>query len=298
MHFLLYPGHTLPTAAAPILVAAGLAGRDAVFAPWPLALAFVGSWLIHLAGVFADNHELLRRHADVPEHAELLAALGDGTLTLRAIRLAIAGCLGAAALVAVPAVAIGGWPAVVLGIVGVGASLGYAAGPRYARHGLADPVFLLMFGSAAVAGTYYLQAAAVVPGFAWTDTPWRSAVVGLPVGGLVTAVLVIDDLRDRSADAVKGWRTTAVRHGVAGSRTVWLGLTVGAYLLLPWFWLGLGLGPWVLLAWATAPWAIAIGRDVLRHDATEALRPATPRMALLAAVFAALLGLGLALPEG
>ena len=59
--FLLYPGHTLPTAIAPVLIAAGLSIRDGIFAPVPLLLAFVGSWLIHLAGVFADNHELLRR---------------------------------------------------------------------------------------------------------------------------------------------------------------------------------------------------------------------------------------------
>jgi len=40
--FLLYPSHTLPTAAAPIAVAAGLAAHDGVFAPVPLVVAFVG----------------------------------------------------------------------------------------------------------------------------------------------------------------------------------------------------------------------------------------------------------------
>jgi len=78
--FLLYPGHTLPTAAAPVLVAAGLAVHDGVLAPLPLAVAFLGSWLIHVGGVFADQHELVRRHPQLPEHPELLRALADGTL--------------------------------------------------------------------------------------------------------------------------------------------------------------------------------------------------------------------------
>ena len=60
--FLVYPTHTFPTAAAPIAVAAGLAAHDRVLAPLPLLVAFVGSWLIHLGGVFADQYELVRRH--------------------------------------------------------------------------------------------------------------------------------------------------------------------------------------------------------------------------------------------
>jgi 1,4-dihydroxy-2-naphthoate octaprenyltransferase len=42
----------------PVLVAAGLAVHDGVLAPLPLLVAFLGSWLIHLGGVFADQHEL------------------------------------------------------------------------------------------------------------------------------------------------------------------------------------------------------------------------------------------------
>lgn len=72
VRLLLYPTHTLPTSAAPVFVGVGLAIRDHAFAPWPAALAFLGSWLIHIAGVFADNHELLRVHPDMPEHPELL----------------------------------------------------------------------------------------------------------------------------------------------------------------------------------------------------------------------------------
>src|SRR5512138_1014559 len=90
---LLYPTHSLPTAAAPVLVGLGLAWRDGVLAPLPALVAFLGSWFVHVAGVFADNHELLRRHPGLQEHPELDAAIADGSLTLGQIKAAIAGWL-------------------------------------------------------------------------------------------------------------------------------------------------------------------------------------------------------------
>jgi 1,4-dihydroxy-2-naphthoate octaprenyltransferase len=296
VRFLLYPGHTLPTAAAPVLVGTGLALRDDVFAPLPLLLVFAGSWLIHVAGVLADNHELLRRHHEVPEHPELLGALDQGTLTLRGLRLAIYACLAGAALAGIYPVLLGGLPALVLGGVGVLSSLGYACGPRpYARSGLADPIFLLMFGVAAVAGTYYVQAAAIHGDFAWSSVPLTAYVTGLPVGCLITAVLVIDDIRDRHFDATKGWRTTAVRFGLTASRAEWVTLAAVAYALPLWFWLGLGQSPFVLLPWLTVPLAIGIARAVCQLETAADLLRMTPRTSLLSLVFAALLAVGIAL---
>ncbi|MCA8942000.1 MAG: UbiA family prenyltransferase [Planctomycetes bacterium] len=293
--FLLYPTHTLPTAAAPVLVAAGLAARDNCLAPLPLFLVFVGSWAIHVAGVLGDNHELLRRHGDIAEHPELQRALSAGSLTLRALRRAILACLLLAVVCGIHPIAIGGMPALVIGAIGVVASLGYACGPRpYARTGLADPIFLLMFGTVAVAGSYYVQAAASRASFGWADMPWEAFVLGLPVGCVVTAVLVIDDIRDRSFDSRKGWNTTAVRFGLRGSRAEWCALLFGAYALPVWFWVGLGLGSAVLLPWLTLPFAWSIGRAVCRHDTEQALLRMTPRTSMLSLIHATLLALGIA----
>ena len=284
--FLVYPGHTLPTAAAPLLVAAGLAYHDGVLQPVPLLLAFLGSWFIHLAGVFADQYELVRRFPGLPEHPELLEALKRGALSLRQLRMAIGLCLALAALTAPFFILRGGAVAAGIGLVGVVASLSYAAGPlRYARLGLADPVFFAMFGIVAVAGAYYAQAGAFAA---------DAFLVGLPVGALVTNVLVIDDVRDHAFDAQKCWRTGAVRFGLRWARAEYALLSIFAYAAPFWLWLGRGFSAWSLLALATLPLTAPIARAVCREERREALVPMTPRASLLSLVFAALLALGIA----
>jgi 1,4-dihydroxy-2-naphthoate polyprenyltransferase len=289
IRLLLYPSHTLPTAAAPILVAVGLAIHDGIFSLLPVTVAFLASWLIHVGGVFADQYELVRKHPDVPEHPELLDALRAGTLTLFGLRAGIIASFAAAALAAPYLASVVGLPAVLaLGTVGTVVSLAYAATPlRYAKHGLADPIFFLMFGVVAVAAAYYVQGS--------HELPLSAFVVGLPIGALTTNVLLIDDIRDHHWDRLKGWRTGAVRFGIDWNRAELTGLTALAYVLPFWFWSGLGFTAWVLLPLITLPAAIRVMRVVRSSDRFEDLFPMTPRASRLALEYAVLLAIGLSM---
>src|SRR5512140_2342739 len=97
---LLYPTHSLPTAAAPVLVGLGLAYRDGVLAPLPALVGF------------------LRRHPGLGEHPELDHAIADGTLSLWMVKAAIAGWLLLALLAAPWLWRIGGAPVLAAGAVG------------------------------------------------------------------------------------------------------------------------------------------------------------------------------------
>jgi len=294
VQLLVYPGHTLPTAAAPVLVAAGLAWRDHVFALTPLLLAFLGSWLIHVAGVFTDNLELLRRHPDVHEHPELTQAMRDGSLTLAGLRAAVAICLGLALVIGLYLTRIGGMGVILLGIFGSAVSIGYAGGPvPYAKRGLADLVFFVMFGLVAVAGAYYIQAAAVAGGHS-VVLPRALFMVGWPSAALVTCVLIIDDIRDHEFDQAKGWRTPAVRFGMAWSRNEFTTLVVFAYCWPIAMWLAGGCGRVVLLPLLTLPTAYQITRTIRSETEREHLVPLTPRMSTLALVYSLLFAVGLA----
>lgn len=298
---LLYPGHTLPTAAAPVLVAVGLAIHDQVFSFLPAFLGFLASWLIHVGGVFADNYALITQHPDIREHPELNEALENGTLTRFDLKAAILTCFVLALLTGPYLLYVAGFLVVAFGIIGLVSSWAYAAGRfAYARLGLADPIFFLMFGVVAVVGIYYVQAAPrYLAASNWflvvQALPLDAFVLGLPVGALITNVLLIDDIRDRESDKGKGWHTGAVRFGVDWNRRELLALTVFAYVAPFGFWLGRGFSPWVLLPLLTLPQALAVARVVCTSTRFEDLFPMTPKGAFLSLGYAALLAIGVAL---
>jgi len=270
IHWLVYPGHSLPTAAAPVLVAMALATRDHVFAALPAALAFLASWLIHIAGLFTDNYELLARHQSVNEHPELIEALNKGTLTLNGIRVAIFVCLLLAALTGPYLLQVAGTPVIAIGLVGMVGSLIYAGGPfPFGKLGLADLHFFIMFGLIAPAAAYYVQLAAHqsrIPSWQLLaqGIPAHAWIAGLPLGALAVNVMIIDDIRDRGFDAAKGWRTTPVRFGLRASRVEYVALTAFAYLVPFWLWLRGDFDAWVLLPLLSAPFAYVIARKILR----------------------------------
>lgn len=298
VHMLLYPGHTLPTAAAPAMVAAGLAVRDQVFAAPPVLLAFLAGWLIQLGGVLTDNYENLVRHPNDREHPQLVHALRDGALTLPGLRWAGFACYGAALLAGAWLLQHAGYPVLLIGLFSIGASWIYSAGPfPFGERGIADPLFFVFFGVVSVVGCYYVQAAPAY-GAGWLAVPeampGAAFALGVPIGALTTNILIIDDIRDREFDLVKGKRTVAVRAGTAWSRAEFVALLVLAYLAPFWFWLGSGYGAAILLPLLTAPYALSTVRGVLTLERFEDLVPMTPKAARLLLLYAVLLAIGVA----
>jgi 1,4-dihydroxy-2-naphthoate octaprenyltransferase len=293
---LLYPGHTLPTAAAPIIVAIGLAWHDRVFAPFPIFLAFITGWLIQFAGVLTDNYSNLLRQPDDREHPELVEAIKTGILSLEELRITILASYGLAALFGLVLFVLAGWPVILFGLLSISASWAYSAGPwPFGRHGFADPLFFLFFGIVSVLGAYFVQAADVLGREHWREALSLTAVaVSLPIGALITNILIIDDIRDTEFDAIKGKNTIAVRFGKFYSRCEFTVLLAFAYLSPFWIWLGLGFSVWVLLTLATLPLAIMITRAVWMRDRFDDLVPMTPRLAMLTVGYSICLALGLA----
>ena len=281
---LVYPAHTIPTAAAPALVATALAVHDGHFSALPAALAFLAGWLIQLGGVLVDNYENLLQEPGDREHPELVQALKQGLLTLSELKAAIYACYGLALGTGILLTAIAGAGVVLIGLASIAASWAYSAGPfPIGRRGLADPLFFIFFGVVSVAGVYYVQARAL---------PAAALVLGIPLGALTTNILIIDDIRDRAFDSVKGKLTIAVRFGARWSRAEFIGLLVIAYLAPLWLWRELG--PGALLPMLSAPYAVITAREVFRRDSYEELLPMTPQAGRLLLAYSILLAAGVA----
>ncbi len=288
---LLYPRHTLPTAAAPVLVASCLAHHDGRFALGPALLAFVAGWLVQLGGVVTDNYNNLRRHGDDREHPRFVQALREGVITFGQLRAAIAACYGVALLVGVYLVIVGGWPVLAIGLASIAASLAYSSGPFPLgdRLGLGDPLFFVFFGLVSVMATYYVEGAAV--GRAALTT--TSLLVSLPMAALTTNILVIDNIRDLEFDRAKDERTLAVIVGPRWARVEYAGLLALAYVI-PFVLLTRGFSAWILLPIASVPYAIVVARQVFRARTHQALIPMTPRAGQVLMLYAVLFAVGLA----
>jgi 1,4-dihydroxy-2-naphthoate octaprenyltransferase len=298
---LLYPRHTLPTAAAPVLVAAALALRDGVFAPVPAIAAFVTGWLVQLGGVIADNYHNLIRHPDDREHEAFVRALRAGVVTLAELRRAIAACYVGAAVVGLYLVFVGGLPALLVGLASIAASWIYSADPYpLGDHGLGDPLFFVFFGIVSVTATYYVQAAARlaapftlgVPAHAVTVTV---LVASLPVAALATNILIIDNIRDFEFDREKGERTLAVLIGKGWSRVEYVAVLASAYAVPVGLSIAGGFGHWILLPLLSLPYGVRVARQVVRARTHEDLIPMSPRAGQLLLLYSALFALGIAL---
>lgn len=217
---LLYPGHTLPTALAPILVAIGLALHDRMLSPAPVLLAFIADWRIQFTGVVTDNYTNLVRQPDGREHPELVEAVRTGLLSLPDLRMTILASYCTAVVLGVLLTLMAGWPVIVIGLASILASWAYSAGPLpFGRHGCADPLFFLFFGVVSALSAYYVQAEVALGPAHWRDAlRWTAVAISLPIGALITNILIIDDIRDCAFDTAKGKNTVAVRFGTCASR--------------------------------------------------------------------------------
>jgi 1,4-dihydroxy-2-naphthoate octaprenyltransferase len=290
---------TLPAGAAPVVVGTGLAVGDGVFAPLPAVFALVGALLLQVGTNFANDYYDAVRGADTDDREGFTRVTAGGLIEPAAVRRAMYATFGLAVVSGVYLVYVGGVPILVVGLASVVAGITYTGGPLpYGYRGLGDLFVFVFFGLVAVAGTYYVQAAAgagaVLPvGLPPGTLPARAVVAGLPAAGLSTAVLVVNNVRDRETDAAAGKRTLAVILGYRASRIEWTALVGMAYAVPVVFWLD-GYPPAVLLPLATAPLAAAVGRTVWTRSDGAALNPALERTGRLLFAHSALFAVGLA----
>ena len=215
---------TLPATLAPIVLGFALAMTDGVSQWWVALLAALSAGLIQIGTNFANDYFDFVKGADTAERVGQPRATQQGWITPKTMAQATFGTFLAAFFSGLTLVWVGGWPILLLGIVSIACGVWYTGG-RYALAyiGLGDLFVFIFFGPVAVCATYYLQSGGVA---------WPIFWLSVPVGLLTTAIIVVNNHRDRPQDAEVGKRTLAVRFGDRFS--VWeYGLLVfGAYVVV------------------------------------------------------------------
>jgi len=294
---------TLPAGAAPVVVGVGLAVHAGVFAPLPALGALVGALLIQVGTNFANDYYDAVNGADTDEREGFTRVTAGGLIEPAAVRRAMALTYGLAVLVGVGLVALGGVPIVVVGLSGIAAGVLYTGGPfPYGYRGLGDLFVFVYFGLVAVTGTYYVQAVATMPvgtfptGLPAGAVPVDAVVASLPAAGLSTAILVVNNIRDRETDMAAGKKTLAVYLGYRWSRVEFLALTGMAYVVPLLFALDPSHGLPALAPLLTLPLAASIATTVLERADGESLNPTLERVGQTLFLHSLLFAAGLAAP--
>lgn len=281
---------TLWAGASPIMVGAGLAARTEIDWHWQsiltLGLALSGALLIQIACNLVNDYSDFERGTDTEDRLGPARAAAQGWLSARELKRGALFSLILAALCGVYLTWVGGWPILLLGVASLVSAVAYTAGPfPLAYLGLGDLFVMLFFGLGAVVGTTWLLCGDTLPDGAW--------VAGGAVGALATAILVVNNLRDRIGDQHNQKRTLAVRFGAKFARWEYSLLVLGALT-------STGAMAWVLGSWG---WLLPVGlsplafkriRQIWRLDGRD-LNPLLGATAQLELLFCILLGTGLIL---
>jgi 1,4-dihydroxy-2-naphthoate octaprenyltransferase len=264
-------------------VGLGAGAFDALLALACLVVALLLQVAANLANDLFDH----RSGADSTDRLGPPRAAATGLLSERELGAGTAACLGAAGVVGLALVAAGGPVLLVLGILCMIAAVAYTGGPfPYGYRGLGEVAVFLTFGILAVSGTAYLQTGT------WTGLAFAASV---PPGCLVTAILVVNNLRDIGPDARARKVTLAVRFGARFARLEYLALLVLACLVPPLLLLAGAANVTVLLPLASIPLMRPLLREVFVDGDPRRLNPVLAGTARLVLAYCALFAVGLAL---
>lgn len=273
---------TLPAAAASVIVGTSLAWYDGVFSAGPALAALGVALLLQIGSNLANDVYDDERGADTAERLGPLRVTQSGLLSRKQVKTGMKVVFLLALSLGFYLTWVRGWMVLVIGVVAIVAAVAYTGGPwPLGYHGLGEVFVFLFFGVTAVVGTYWVQAGTTAAS-AW--------LMSVPVGLLITAIIVVNNLRDIEQDRVAGKRTVSVRIGVRATRVEYALCVACAYVCVA---LGVALQilpAHALVSWLSAPLAVITWRIVASQAGAPLNRALalTGQTTLLFAVFFAL----------
>jgi 1,4-dihydroxy-2-naphthoate octaprenyltransferase len=275
---------TLPASIVPVLVGTAVGVHEGAFTLLPFLGALVAAVLMQIGTNLANDLFDFEKGVDTIQRLGPPRVTQSGLASPRQVRSAMILSFAAAGAVGLYLTAVGGWPILLIGLCSIAAGITYTGGPwPLGYHGLGDLTVFVFFGLVAVIGSAYLQTA---------TCSFTAFAAALPVGCIVTAILVVNNLRDLETDRQTGKYTLAVRLGAVRTRAQYALLLLAPYGLVTGF-VVLGVLPrgcW--LTWLTIPLALSLVRTVWHGTDGPALNGVLKSTAQLHLFFGLLLAGG------
>lgn len=249
--------HSFPASIVPVLLGATIAWTffEAPVRLGTVLLTLAGVVAIHAATNMSNDYVDYRRGVDdVPR--ELITPFTGGSRVLpdglveparhRQVFLAlyaVGAVIGLYLAFTIPS----GWVILLIGWIFGPLSLLYTYPPLALQYrGVGEILVGVVFGPVLVFGAFYVQASALA---------WEPVLASIPLGLLVAAFLLVNEMPERESDPRGGKRTVPARVGLAPSVRLFAALLAIAFL---WLVLAVALGllpPLALLGLLAAPLA-------------------------------------------
>lgn len=277
---------TLPAALVPVLVGSSIAIHDDKFKPLAAVVALVCAILIQIGTNFVNDLYDFLHGTDKKDRIGPKRVVTSGLISIPEMKLGIVFVFGLSFVLGMYLVHLAGWEILLLGVISILAGIAYTAGPfPLAYNGLGDIASFLFFGLIGTVGTYYVQANEISPFAFWSS---------IPVGALITNILVVNNYRDREEDQSNGKNTLAVLLGEKFARLQYVFFMIVSYAILFVVYFTYKSSIWVFLPLISLPLSVKLIKMIFTLRGSE-LNKTLELTAKLSALYGFLFAAGILL---
>ncbi len=277
---------TLPAALVPVMVGSALAIYQGIFFPAYSIVALLCSILIQIGTNFTNDLYDYLKGTDTEERKGPLRVLASGLISVKEMKWGIFLVFFTAFLLGLYLVCSVGLMILWIGIFSIIAGLAYTAGPfPLAYNGLGDLFVFIFFGIVGTVGTYYLHA---------QQFTLLAFLISLPVGALITNILIVNNYRDIEEDKAAGKNTIAVLFGREFSRYEYVFFILISFFIPFLLHFKYDFNFWIFLPYITLPIAITLVKMIYALSGTK-LNKTLELTAKFSALYGLLLSIGIIL---
>lgn len=252
---------TLPAAVVPVMVGSALAIYEGVFIPLYSIIALLCSLLIQIGTNFSNDLYDHLKGSDRKDRKGPIRVLASGLISVNEMKWGIIIIFSLSFLLGLYLVYSVGLVILWIGILSILAGLAYTAGPfPLAYNGLGDLFVFLFFGIVGTVGTYYLHT---------QQFNLIALIISIPVGALITNILIVNNYRDIEEDRISGKKTLAVILGREFSRYEFIFFILISFFVPFILHFKYGFEIWIFLPYLTLPLAITLVKMLYAYTGAQ-----------------------------